>query len=363
MTNAAEPEAATPRTLVWPVEARDEGRTVGFILRQRLLLSSHTVRHAKFADGGCIFLDGAHVHTDAPVRAGQTVEVIVGDGADEVAKSGVEARAGALEIVYEDEDIIVLDKPAGLTMYPGAGHAEDSLGSRVLAHLKQAGVDTRLHAVHRLDVGTSGLVVIATNPHAQQRLQRQLHTKDFERTYLALVSGCPVPRRQKIMLPIGPSPDDHSIHCVRPDGKYAVTDVKVLESTMDGSAEADTADVSALGSDGIPDTHADASRSASVTAAPEDLLPGQVPAGTVSLVRLRLETGRTHQIRVHLSYIGCPLLGDAAYGSGDLRIDRPALHSSALSITHPVTGQRLHFTAPLPPDMHAVCTACGFAHC
>lgn len=336
--------ARSPRTLTYTAVETDRGRSVGFVLRQRLNIGARALRHAKFADGGCIFLDGAHVHTDLIVKPGQVVSIIVGEGDDELSKSTLIAHEGTLDIVYEDDDVVVVNKPAGLSMYPGPGHAQDTLGTRMLAHFEKEGLRARLHAVHRLDKGTSGLVVIATNPHAQQILQRQLHTNDFERTYLALVHGRPEPRAQSIMLPIGRDPACRERFCVREDGKYAVTDLEVLDSADRRQDRSASARSRAAGPGPVPEC------SKRCGSASED---------AISLLRLKLRTGRTHQIRVHLSYLGYPLVGDTAYGAPADPIGRPALHSSTLAISQPVTGEHLRFTAPLPEDMRIVCDRAG----
>jgi 23S rRNA pseudouridine1911/1915/1917 synthase len=248
--------------------------------------------------------------------------VVVGDSVHDVACSAVIPAKGPLDIVYEDVDILVIDKPAGLVMHPGPGHYDDTLANRVRAHLEERGVRAGFHAVFRLDRDTSGLVVIATNAHAQDVLQRALHTPAFERSYLGIVADTPsapmhapaeghsvqpISEIGMVYAPIAQSEDALNTYEVREDGKLARTRYERLETGIYGT-----------------------------------------------LMRFHLETGRTHQIRVHMAYIGHPLIGDAHYGQPSDLIDRTALHSGHIDLVHPVSGRHLMFDSPLPPDMQAL---------
>ena len=212
---------------------------------------------------------------------------------------------GELDIRYEDGDMVVLNKAPGVTVHPGPGHFYDTVGNFLLWHYDQEGSEADFHPVHRLDRGTSGLMVVAKHPHAQEKLKEQLHTADFFREYLAVCDGCPQPRAGVIDAPLGPKPGSLVEQMVRPDGKPARTRYGVV-----------------LEREGR------------------------------SLLRLALDTGRTHQIRVHMASLGCPLTGDFLYGTeAPELIRRPALHSARLSFRHPITGRRLSFTQPIPCDM------------
>ncbi len=302
------------RRLSYNVDDSMDGRTVEYALRHGLHMGAHAVRHAKFVEDG-IMLDGVRVHANVPVRSGQTVSIAVGDSEQAIAASQVLPAAGPLNVVFEDKDLLIVDKPSGLVMHPGMGHRTDTLGNRVMAYYEQHGVRAGFHPVHRLDAGTSGLVVIAKNAHAQDRLQRTLHTPDFERSYLALCTGCPLPPSGTVDAPIGFDLGHEGVRCVVPDGKPAQTHYKMLTCSE---------------------------KTARVTGQPDM---------RISLVELKLETGRTHQIRIHMAHIGCALLGDSLYGTPDARIARPALHSAYLALVHPVLGTKLSFESPLPPDM------------
>ncbi len=289
------------RRLDYPVPPEDAGIKADTLLRRRLGLSGTVIRRIKWLEDG-ILADGRRVHTDYRLQAGQVLSVRL---SEPERRSGVVPAPGLLDIVYEDEDIIVLNKPAGLSVHPGPGHYSDTLGNFLVHYYESSGQEADFHPVHRLDRGTSGLLVSAKHPHAQEVLKRQLHTPDFRREYLAVCVGVPEPPAGVIDAPIGPVEGSLMAQQVRPDGKPARTRYEVLK-TASGRA----------------------------------------------LVRLGLDTGRTHQIRVHLAHIGCPLAGDFLYGEEDpALIGRAALHSARLDFRHPITGRALSFTAPLPQDM------------
>lgn len=291
----------TPRRLTLAVSPEQAGRKVDSLLRRELALSGTVIRRVKWlADG--ILLDGVRVHTDAVVRAGQTLSVLVGD--TEV-RSGLVPVSGPLDIVYEDEDVLILNKAPGVLVHPGPGHYSDTVGNYLLAYYASEGILADFHPVHRLDKGTSGLMAVAKHGHAQELLKEKLHTPDFRRVYLAVCEGVPSPTAGIIDAPIAPVEGSLMAREVRPGGQDARTHYEVL-GEKHGRA----------------------------------------------LVRLTLETGRTHQIRVHMAHLGHPLTGDFLYGTEDRAlIARPALHSAELGFTHPITGEALAFTQPLPEDM------------
>jgi 23S rRNA pseudouridine1911/1915/1917 synthase len=219
--------------------------------------------------------------------------------------------AAPFAIRYEDEHLLVVDKPAGLVVHPARGHREGTL-AQLLAGATAGGTDPeRAGIVHRLDRDTSGLLLVARSEEAHRRLQRALAQRLIEREYLALVQGRPPARSGTIEAPIGRDPK--------------------LRTRM------------AVGGN-FP-------RQARTHFTLERSLPGY------SLLRLRLETGRTHQIRVHLQAIGHPVVGDPEYGSaGTLGLERQFLHAARLAFDHPLTGQRIEVTSPLPPDLAATLT-------
>ena len=277
------------------------GAKVDTLLRKRLGLSGTVVRRIKWLEDG-ILLDGVRVHTDFRPAAGQVLSARL---SDPERNSGIIPAPGPLDIVYEDGDLIVLNKAPGVPVHPGPGHFDDTLGNFLMDYYEKTGQEGDFHPVHRLDRGTSGLLAAAKHPHAQEVLKKQLHTEGFRRVYLAVCEGVPDPPAGVIDAPLGPKPGSLMEQMVRPDGKPARTRYGVLRRW-----------------------------------------------GGRALASLELETGRTHQIRVHMAHIGHPLTGDFLYGTEDReRLGRPALHSGYLSFLHPITKERLQFSVPLPEDM------------
>ena len=223
--------------------------------------------------------------------------------------AGVEPEEMELAIPYEDEHLLVVDKPAGLVVHPAPGHASGTLVHGLVAHNAAGGEEPeRPGIVHRLDRDTSGLLVVARSAEAHRRLQALVRRRALEREYLALVVGRPRSRRGTIEAPIGRDRDDptrHSLDTATP--RDAVTHFEVAE-----------------------------------------LLPRH------ALLRVTLETGRTHQIRVHLAAIDLPVAGDAVYGRrGELDLHRQFLHAARLAFPHPFTGERVEVRSELPPDLAA----------
>jgi 23S rRNA pseudouridine1911/1915/1917 synthase len=214
-----------------------------------------------------------------------------------------------LRIAWEDEHLLVVDKPAGLVVHPAPGHATGTLVHGLLAHDAEGGEDPeRPGIVHRLDRDTSGLMVVARSRDAHRLLQAAIQERAVERGYLALVRGRPRSRRGRIDAPVGRDRRDAT--------RISLDTATPREAT----------------------THFEV----------EELLPRH------ALLRLRLETGRTHQIRVHLAAIDLPVSGDSVYGlAGDLGLARQFLHAARLAFDHPLTGERLELSSPLPPDLQA----------
>ncbi|MDA8035166.1 MAG: RluA family pseudouridine synthase [Actinomycetota bacterium] len=278
---------------------------------------------AELVAAGAVQLDGAPVSSrHRRVVAGEVLSV--GDGPAAAAPSAVPSPAPevAVTVVYEDADLLVVDKPPGLVVHPGAGHRDGTLVSGLLARYPDLGAvpaadgwdPTRPGIVHRLDKDTSGLLAVARTPRAQAHLVGQLADRSMGRTYLALVLGRVAADEGTVEAPIGRSTRDPTRMAVRRDGRDARTHYRVL-ARHDGP---------------VPTT----------------------------LLELRLETGRTHQIRVHLRAIGHPVAGDARYGgsSRPLALPRPFLHAAALRLVHPTTGELLELSSPLPADLAGVLT-------
>ena len=277
------------------------GVKVDTLLRKRLGLSGTVVKRIKWLSDG-ILVDGVRVNTRFCPAVGQVLSVRL---SDPERNHDIVPAPGPLDIVYEDEDVIVLNKAPGVSVHPGPGHFCDTIGNFLTYYYETSGQEADFHPVHRLDRGTSGLLVSAKHPHAQEILKNQLHMEHFRRIYAAVCEGVPEPRSGTVDAPLGPKPGSLMEQTVRLDGKSARTKYSVLEVW-----------------------------------------------GARALLSLELETGRTHQIRVHMAHIGHPLTGDFLYGTEDRAlIGRPALHSGHLSFLHPITKEPLAFSAPLPGDM------------
>ena len=289
------------RRLELPITGALAGIKVDTLLKRHMNLSGTVVRRVKWLPDG-ILVDGARVNTRFCPSEGQVLSVRL---SDPERRSGILPASGPLDIVYEDGDVVVLNKAPGVPVHPGPGHYSDTIGNYLLSYYDQEGAEGDFHPVHRLDRGTSGLLVVARHPHAQEVLKNQLHTDAFRREYLAVCEGVPEPPVGTVDAPLGPKPDSLVEQMVRPDGKPARTHYQVVKA-----------------------------------------------GERCALVGLVLDTGRTHQIRVHMAHLGHPLVGDFLYGKEEPdRISRPALHSHRLTFRHPITGQEMTFTAPVPPDM------------
>lgn len=288
------------RILTHTVLPEEEGRMVKAILRGSLQLSYTLLKSLKWRENA-ILLNGQSVHVNAIVRAGDVVSVALSERTPR--EDLYCENTAAPNIVYEDEDLLVLNKPAGVAMHPKADDAAaPSLAVMLTGYLGEGSVP---HFVSRLDKGTSGLLIAAKSGYVHDRLRRALHSSELRREYRAVAVGQVTPPCGVIDAPIGRADGSIIRRCVREDGLVSRTEYEVLQTTK-----------------------------------------------RFTLLRLRPETGRTHQLRVHMAYLGHPLAGDWLYGTEDKNlIARPALHSYELWFTQPITGQELHFTAPIPQDM------------
>lgn len=263
-------------------------------------------RIKKLADEGRVFIGGVSVKASREVKTGETVCVEIPEIAPCVAKP----ENIPIDIVYEDDDLAVINKPQGMTVHAGAGRTEGTLVNALLSaldHLSGVGGVMRPGIVHRIDKDTSGLLVVAKNDKAHVSLSAQIAQKTCRRKYYALLEGCVKQEKGRVATDIGRSPADRLKMAVLPmgKGKNAITDYEV---------------VARYGAD-------------------------------YTLCRFILHTGRTHQIRVHAKYIGHPVVGDPVYGykKQKFSLNGQLLHAYSLSFKHPATGEELTFSAPLPP--------------
>lgn len=283
--------------LRYTVAPPDDGCTVRDLLTARLGISSSlrkalVRRKGVLLNGECVFLSTVPAPGD----------VLAVDVTDPDAPSPIVPVDFPLSVLWEDEHLLAVDKPAGITVHAAALTEEAVTVVGAAAHYLG---NTAVHVVNRLDRGTSGVMLIAKSGYMHARCMDLLHTADFSREYRAVCEGVPSPEQGIIDAPIGRDTASLLRRCVRSDGQSAVTEYSIL------------------------DTH-----------------HGR------SLLRLLPRTGRTHQLRVHMAHIGHPLVGDWLYGTEDKSlISRPALHSYQLRFTHPLTGEAIEVTAPLPEDM------------
>lgn len=298
-----------------------------FLMSRMEKISRNRIQHG--VEMGYILVNDNKVKVNYKVRPLDEIKVYL-DGAprDRLELEPEDIKFG---VVYEDDDVLVINKPAGLVVHPGVGNWSGTLVNGLLYYykngsplpLKQGNTPDRPGLVHRIDKDTSGLMVIAKNEHAMTHLSSQFFDHSIDREYLALVWSCPEPESGTIVGNIGRHPNDRMRMTVLEDdlGKHAVTHYEVLEDIY-----------------------------------------------YVSLVKCKLETGRTHQIRVHMKHIGHPLFNDKRYGGEQIRkgtvytkykqfvhncmelMPRQALHAKSLGFEHPVTGERLYFESELPED-------------
>ena len=269
-------------------------------------------RWKQLIEAGRVFLNGAPVlKANTALASGTEIRCVL----PEPEPVGLVATDIPLAILYEDSDLIVLNKPAGLVVHPAPGHAADTLVNALLHHcadLQGIGGELRPGIVHRLDKDTSGVLVVAKNEASVAALVAQFSAHSVQKEYLALVWGAPKKSSGTVALPVGRHPVHRQKMAVTEKGRAAVTHYEVLAA-----------------------------------------------GPLASLLRVRIETGRTHQIRVHLAHLGHPVVGDTTYGRArhglpdGLNIPRQMLHAHVLQIAHPRDGRPLAFTAPPPADFLA----------
>lgn len=270
------------------------GRDIKYILKTRFCFSAAMITRLK--KGGGILLNGEKAFVNKAVSSGDRLTVTLPEsGSQNIVPNNI-----PLDILYEDEDILAVNKPYNMPTHPSHGHFEGTLANAVCYYYKDSPFTFR--AVTRLDRETSGAVLIAKNAYAANRLSAQLRAKELYKEYLAVCVGTAAEKCGRISAPIRREHDGIIKRCISPDGKPSVSDYAIIDE-----------------SNGL------------------------------SLVRLVPRTGRTHQLRLHLAHIGMPIFGDSLYGTAQNR--RLLLHCRKLNFIHPITGEKTEIIAPVPPDM------------
>ena len=257
----------------------------------------------KLIENGKILVNNKETKTSYKTKLGDIVQINI----ESPKETGLKAQNIPLDIIYEDDDILVVNKAKGMVVHPGNGNPDGTLVNAILNHCKESlsgiGGEIRPGIVHRLDKDTSGLIIIAKNDKAHINVSEQIQKRSVKKIYTALVKGVIQEDSATINMPIARSDIDRKKMAVRKDGKEAITHIKVIKRYQN-----------------------------------------------YTLIKVKIDTGRTHQIRVHMAEIGHPVVGDEVYSNGknEFNIHGQMLHSTSLDFTHPTTGKKLHFEAPLP---------------
>jgi len=282
------------------VTQEDEGMEVREIMRKHFDFSARLRNRIKREKR--VTLNGETTPGWIAAKAGDVIKISLPDE-----RSGFEPQDIPVFPIFEDNDLLILNKQPGVTVHPTKGHPSGTIANALMYYMQQTGQSFKIRFINRLDMDTSGLLVVAKNAYCQNDYTRQMRENTVEKRYIAIVKGLVSSDSGVIDLPIGRPDPEHVRRGVMENGAPSVTHYKVLQ---------------------------------------------RFPVSGHTLVELLLETGRTHQIRVHMSHIGHPVLGDWLYGGENvLLMERQALHAAKLTFEHPMTKQRLTFEAPLPEDI------------
>ena len=285
--------------LSYKISNKDNFVNVFQILKEHFLLSDRLI--TKLKKYKKIYLNGKETYTKQKVTSGDVVSFVLDFDED---NSNIVPSNIPLDIIYEDEYLLILNKPAGIAIHPSILHYNNSLSNGVKFYFDKIKLNKKIRIVNRLDRNTSGIVIFAKNEYIQECLIKQMKTKELKKEYLAIVCGILENSSGTLNFPIARKEGSIIERCVNPNGNPAITHYDVLKTF-----------------------------------------------NNLSLVHIVLETGRTHQIRVHFSYINHPVLGDTLYGNPSDLIARQALHSYKISFIHPITKENITITAPLLSDM------------
>lgn len=292
-------ESGEIMNLSYQIDKDDHYDNILHVLKEQFLLSDRLITKLKKANK--IYLNDLPTYTKKSVTVGDKVSVLIDFEED---NSNIVASNIPLDIIYEDDYLLVINKPANIAIHPSILHFDNSLSNGVKFYFDKLGLKKKIRIVNRLDRNTSGIVVFAKNEYIQECLIKQMKTKELKKEYLAIAKGILESKSDTLNFPIARKEGSIIERTVSSDGDSAITHYDIVKEF-----------------------------------------------NNLSLVHIVLETGRTHQIRVHFSYIGHPILGDTLYGSPSELINRQALHSYKLTFIHPVTKKILSLEAPLPNDI------------
>ncbi len=295
-------ESGEIMNLSYQIDKDDHYDNILHVLKEQFLLSDRLITKLKKANK--IYLNDLPTYTKKSVTVGDKVSVLIDFEED---NSNIVASNIPLDIIYEDDYLLVINKPANIAIHPSILHFDNSLSNGVKFYFDKLGLKKKIRIVNRLDRNTSGIVVFAKNEYIQECLIKQMKTKELKKEYLAIAKGILESKSDTLNFPIARKEGSIIERTVSSDGDSAITHYDVVKEF-----------------------------------------------NNLSLVHIVLETGRTHQIRVHFSYIGHPILGDTLYGSPSGLINRQALHSYKLTFIHPVTKKVLSLEAPLPNDIENI---------
>ena len=279
----------------------DNYATLRQVLTREFNISNELRLNLKRANN--IFVNNTPAYIDYPLSIGDTVTVCL--DFDEESNNIIATKMN-LNILYEDDAFLILDKPSGIPVHPSILHFNDSLSNGVKYYFDKINLKRKIRPVNRLDRNTSGIVIFAKNEYIHSMLSSQMQNHIFKKEYIAICNGIFNTKEDTISAPIARKTDSIIERCVSADGDSAITHYKVIYENLYSS---------------------------------------------FSELLISLETGRTHQIRVHTAYIGHPILGDSLYGKESNLINRQALHSYRVEFIHPITKQIINITAPIPSDM------------
>lgn len=279
---------------------KESGMTVEEVLKQTYGISGRLYR--KLLRNQQIYLNGKEIKFDVPVKEGDKVAILMEDEVENSIPVNI-----PIDIIYEDFDLLILNKQPNIVVHPTKSHQSDTIANGVAYYFNKNNINKKVRFVNRLDMGTSGVLVIAKNAFTHQQMSKQMQEGIIEKKYLAVVEGVMEKDEEIINLPIGKEDDEPMTRTVMENGQDAITKYKVIERL-----------------------------------------------NNATLLEVEIQTGRTHQIRVHMKHIGHPIIGDELYNKSSSFINRQALHAYKLRFVHPRTGEQKEIIADMPKDMESL---------